>query len=408
MDKSEITIKLLERTDENTLKVIATIKNSGDEIWNLNEYTFRAHFISYNGTYYNDVYCSNAWLTEVVNPEESIEKIIYIHKPGAIIKPEFWHPENVVMLDMNKEGVYWLRNEVSFKIKDIADRIKIMEHTTSEISTGEELQLELDLILSKIDSLVDMKYLSIEPQELFGATYGDNFETLDNWTTLEGNFEIENDSVKTIDSGGGSHLLNDDLENVSNNVLIVSGKFENSSEKGYFGIVFSYQDESNYWQVIAGYHSISGEYRCYLQQKKNGISSNIKYTSISTMSSNTWYELKINWLNDNDIDIYIDSLLVMSHSSNEIVSGKVGLASYKYTSPNIYLDDFILGEGSYNCYLYKKFSDDPVKSELNKISLIRLSLDEILEVENNKLRLKVFNNGSNNIFKIKAIYNKVK
>ena len=116
MDKATIVIKEIKKEDNSKIKIIADITNSGDTPWTVggNIYRFRGHFITYEGGYINDPYCENANIVATVDVGETIEKTIYLRSAGVLRSTKFWHPENVIILDIVQEGVKWFRNDVSF------------------------------------------------------------------------------------------------------------------------------------------------------------------------------------------------------------------------------------------------------------------------------------------------------
>ncbi len=255
------------------------------------------------------------------------------------------------------------------------------------------------------NDLIDLQNLRIEPIGEFNPCYGDNFVNLDNWSSSGGSVEIENDSVKLITVGAKVNLINNNLENISDSVIEVSGKILRNDIQGFFGIIFSYVDNDNFWRISVRSNS-SNMGGIWVYQTTNGVMS-LKFKSGYLIIPDQWTNLKLDWINKT-IKIYLNNVLITEYTHNDIINGKVGLIAYRLNGQEVYLDDFLIGQGVYNSYLYNSFTEYPLISKINNSTSIDMTKGRVLSLSDKKLRLKILNVGANNTFKIKSVYKPIK
>jgi len=101
------------------------------------------------------------------------------------------------------------------------------------------------------------------------------------------------------------------------------GRFGSGSDQ-YFGIVFAFQDNQNFYWVFFNVN----ENKIYLRKLVNNVSSNVVSASFTT-SNETYYDLEINWYSNGRVKVYVDGVLKIDYSSlTDWTSGKFGLRAF--------------------------------------------------------------------------------
>jgi hypothetical protein len=158
------------------------------------------------------------------------------------------------------------------------------------------------------------------------------FENLDDgaangWTFHSGTWSVTGGELYQSASSGNA-LASDPTSTCAD--FVYSAKLNVTYGQTPF-IVFRMQNTSNYY--MAGLRTSDNVVR--IARVKSGAFSTRASTSLAT-SNNTWYNMTVR-CEGNQIDVYVDCNLVLSHTDSEIwASGTLGLRA---SSSRVYYDD---------------------------------------------------------------------
>lgn len=218
--------------------------------------------------------------------------------------------------DMNGDG----------KISPV-DALVLLQASAALIVLSETQQLVADAnfdgSINPIDALVVLQRAS----RLVNYVEDDFSGDMSKWTSISGNWVIQDETLIQDGTGDGMLLLND----ISSLNQTIEVRFK-VADSGYVGIILWYIDASNFITVRA-YPSIS---RIFVEETVNGIYSYEEY--FRRFNINAWNIFKV-VVAQGEIKVFINNSSNINYSVRAVSQGLNGLLS---NGNDVFLDDFKL------------------------------------------------------------------